>query len=265
MGYSKFRSTHDNWIQVQEADLTNLLQAKNSPLLPDQELRALVNKAMKHYEDYSSVRRDLAKEDPTTLFSPPWCASFENSFLYIGGCRPSLFIRLLYSLSGDSFESHLDDFLAGRLDARTQGLNGTMALSAGQLRQVNKLHCRVLKEEGKLSARLATLQEAVADKPLLPIAKERKRRAEQVAVCSSTSSSDDVGINVEVEKALESYDKGLGELLGEADVLRVATARELVEGVLSPKQAVDLLVAAKQLHLSIHEWGMGRDLQHRRG
>jgi hypothetical protein len=53
---------------------------------------------------------------------------------------------------------------------------------------------------------------------------------------------------------MEKYRAGLARLLEEADGLRLATARELVMDILTPRQAVETLVAAKQLHLSVRDW-----------
>ncbi|KAG6497478.1 hypothetical protein ZIOFF_045378 [Zingiber officinale] len=66
---------------------------------PEAELRRLVAKSIRHYEEYYECRRSLVPDDGPAFFSPSWCNSFENAFLWIGGCRPSMFIRLLYSLS----------------------------------------------------------------------------------------------------------------------------------------------------------------------
>ncbi|XP_042405004.1 protein DOG1-like 2 [Zingiber officinale] len=77
-------------------DLNELRQATG---FPEAELRRLVAKSIRHYEEYYECRRSLVPDDGPTFFSPSWCNSFENAFLWIGDCRPSMFIRLLYSLS----------------------------------------------------------------------------------------------------------------------------------------------------------------------
>ncbi|KAK9268898.1 hypothetical protein L1049_000663 [Liquidambar formosana] len=91
---------------------------------------------------------------------------------------------------------------------------------------------------------MATLQEDVADYPLVKI-------SSRVGESSSSSSKD-------VDEALDAHEVALGRILGDADVLRLSTLK-LME-ILTPLQAVDLLVASKKLHLSIHEWGKRRDL-----
>ncbi|KAJ4776098.1 transcription factor-like protein [Rhynchospora pubera] len=271
----RFVSSYDRWIQGQKSDLTKLLRAAAAPDATETELRSIIEQCMKLYEDYSEQRKLLAREDGPTFFSPPWCTSFENSVLWMGGCRPSLGIRLLYSLTGCEMEAHLEEFLRGQRGPTNVGM---MALSASQLHLVNDLHQRTLRAEDWLSSRLAMLHEDLADKPLLPIIRElqqmRRESTSSDAVASSSSnpplvdgpgSCDDARKSEEVAAAMQTYADGLAKLMEEADALRLATARTLVTEVLNPRQAVELLITAKELHLSLHTWGMERDHQHGRG
>ncbi|XP_026660347.2 protein DOG1-like 3 [Phoenix dactylifera] len=252
---SRFHSCFEEWVREQESDLNELQEVMQSERREnDAQLRELVEKSMRHYKEYSDKRRLLAREDGPTIFCPPWCTAFENSFLWLGGCRPTLSIRLLYAISGYELEAHLDDLLApgGAAASIRRGLVG---LSPAQLTTVNDLHCQTLKEEDRLSSKMATLQEDVADKPLLPIATDRaSRRAER---------AEGNGGHGVVEAAMNVYAEKLAGMVEEADMLRVATLRTLVVEILTPLQAVELLVAAKQLHLSVRQWGQRRDL-HRR-
>ncbi|KAG8385423.1 hypothetical protein BUALT_Bualt03G0043800 [Buddleja alternifolia] len=77
------------------------------------ELSQLVDKNITHFEEYATQRASLAREDVFSYFSPTWCTSLEGSMLWAGGCRPSIFIRLVYSLSGNKIVSLLDEFLNG--------------------------------------------------------------------------------------------------------------------------------------------------------
>lgn len=192
-------------------------------------------------------------------------------------------IRLVYTLTGCEMEAHLEEFLQGQRSPANVGL---MNLSPHQLHQVNELHQRTLRSEDRLSSRQATLQEDVADKPLFPIVRERQQltrtaRASTSAAAaaaadapSSSSSSPyisdghmefDAGEIGGVQAAMKSYADGMAKLVEEADALRLATTKKLVFEILSTKQAVELLIAGKQLHLSVHDWGKQRDLQNGRG
>lgn len=58
---------------------------------------------------------------------------------------------------------------------------------------------------------------------------------------------------------MESYSAGLARLLEEADELRMSTARALATEILTPRQAVEMLVAAKQLHLAVRDWSRRKE------
>ncbi|KAJ3695743.1 hypothetical protein LUZ60_001120 [Juncus effusus] len=263
----RFVSCYDGWIHFQKSDLRELLDASASPGTTDAELRAIISRSMQHYEEYCEQRRVLAQEDGPTFFSPPWCASFENSVLWIGGCRASLAIRLLYSVIGSEMDDHLEEFLRGQ-QGRLASM-GMMGLTACQLQMVNDLHQRTLCAEDRLSSRLATIQEDVADKPLLPLIRRQQEDGTINSFASTSSSTVHVNdgdhIDGEVEMAMKTYAEGLGRLVAEADRLRVSTVRSLLTEILSPRQAVELLVTGKQLHLSLHELALKRDRQLGRG
>ncbi|XP_058100836.1 protein DOG1-like 3 [Magnolia sinica] len=238
----RFHECYNTWVHQQELDLENLLHALHHHSHDKDKLSSVVTTTIHHYQDYYNVRSHLARLDAPSFFYPTWCTSFENSFLWIAECRPSMTIRLVYSLSGLELEAHLDDYLQG---AR----RGDLAdLSPLQLSLINDLHRRTIREEDKLSSRMASLQDGLADQPLLLIA---------AAAASQHASADDV------ERAMEAHSVALACILEDADKLRINTLKEMVK-ILTPLQAVDLLVAAKQLHFSVHEWGKRRDRQHGR-
>lgn len=180
MGAARHVACYQRWIAGQEAGLGELEASSANAAAgraTDGELRAVVERCMRGYAEYVSTRRALAREDGAALFAPPWCTSFENSVLWIGGCRPSLTIRLLYSLSGEGLEEHIEEFISGRGALGAARGMGLLGITARQLELVNDLHRRTLRDEDALSDRLATLQEDVADRPLLPIVRERATAA----------------------------------------------------------------------------------------
>uniref|UniRef100_A0A0E0C7Z2 DOG1 domain-containing protein n=1 Tax=Oryza meridionalis TaxID=40149 RepID=A0A0E0C7Z2_9ORYZ len=268
MGAARHVACYQRWIAGQEAGLGELEASSANAAAgraTDGELRAVVERCMRGYAEYVATRRALAREDGAALFAPPWCTSFENSVLWLGGCRPSLTIRLLYSLSGEGLEEHIEEFISGRGALGAARGMGLLGITARQLELVNDLHRRTLRDEDALSDRLATLQEDVADRPLLPIVRERATAA--AAALGAGASCDGLGMRArlvvatpagavdhEVDAAIGSYKAGLGRLLEEADELRMSTARTLVTEILTPRQAVETLVAAKQLHLTVRNW-----------
>lgn len=64
----------------------------------------------------------------------------------------------------------------------------------------------------------------------------------------------------EVERAMVAHEASMAEFLHAADRLRTETLKEVM-GILTPLQAVDLLIATKKLHISVHCWGLRRGQQ----
>lgn len=275
---ARYESCYRHWIAGQEAGLAELEAASANATAgraTDAELRAVVERCMLGYQDYATNRRALSREDGAAFFAPPWCTVFENSVLWLGGCRPSLTVRLLYNLSGEGLEAQVEEMLSG-LGPRGVIPTGALGITAAQLLLINDLHTRTVFQENALSDRLATLQEDIADRPLLPIVRRRELAAAAAGaarVGAGRGSCDGAawrlgaagpgpgGADAEVDAALDSYKAALALLLVEADELRMATARELATGILTPRQAVEMLAAGKHLHLSVRDWSRRREAQ----
>ncbi|XP_075499556.1 protein DOG1-like 3 [Primulina tabacum] len=206
------------------------------------ELKHLAEKNVMHFQEYATMRHSLARDDVSSYFSPSWCSSLEGSMLWVGGCRPSIFIRLVYALSGRELELNLREYLQGRR------INGGLDLSASQIRSINSLHLKTIRLEDKLSSKLASLQEDMADQPIASMAQESYAHGVT---------------NREVNGALNKHDESMLNLLEEADNLRLSTMKEVIS-ILTPSQAVVFLAAGKKLHLCLHEWGRMRDHEHGR-
>lgn len=204
----------------------------------DHGLNEVIEKSIQHFQDYSQNRARLARQNVSTYFAPSWCTPLECSVMWIAGCRPTTFIRLLYALIGEEIESRLEEFLQGR---RAGSLGDA---SPKQMNLINSLHCKTIREEDKLSARLASLQEDMADNPISVIARQGRRcRHRQPA-------------GKEVDEALEKHARSMLTVMEDADVLRLNTLKELIS-ILTPVQGVNYLAASKKLHLCIHEWSGG--------
>ncbi|XP_030442388.1 protein DOG1-like 1 [Syzygium oleosum] len=249
----RFGCCFHNWIAQQHRDLNELLVAVSTDSGDAEKLRSLAGKNIQHFRDYLEVRSQLAQHDAPSFFCPSWCTSFEDSFLWIGGCsdfkrslsrRPTLAIRLVYSISGSDLEAWLTS--GGRRgDDNSNGSGDNLsAISASQLKSINELHMKTARMEEKLSSRMASMQEEIADDPLALIARRRGRVGEE---------------SESVERVMKGHALSLARVLTEADEMRLATLREMVEEILTPLQAVEFLVNMKKLHLSIHEWGKRRD------
>ncbi|KAL2524260.1 hypothetical protein Adt_09314 [Abeliophyllum distichum] len=96
-------SCFQEWMSLQERDLLELFRAlnvgtDNGPGDRELFLWQLAEQNIKHFQDYCDRRIDLARADVSPFFSPAWCSSLERALLWLGGCRPSIFIRLVYAL-----------------------------------------------------------------------------------------------------------------------------------------------------------------------
>ncbi|KAL0321302.1 UNVERIFIED_CONTAM: protein DOG1-like 3 [Sesamum radiatum] len=207
---------YQEWMNLQEEELSELNRAISLNAnggTSDAELTRLIEKIMDHYQDYVQRRRLMARADVAPYFAPTWCTSLERSVLWIGGCRPSSFVRLIYALCGEEIESHLSEFLRG------VRIGHLAELSGRQISMVDELQSKTIREERKLCTRLAGLQENVLDHPLASIAVKTRGR--------SCEASDNL------EDALDKHGRAMAEILGEADQLRLNTLREVV-GILTP-------------------------------
>ncbi|KAG8365543.1 hypothetical protein BUALT_Bualt18G0116000 [Buddleja alternifolia] len=235
---------YGQWIDLQHKELSQLNHAialHTKGFTTDAELSQLIQEIMNNFLDYAQKRCVMARSDVSAYLSPTWCTSLQRSVLWIGGCRPSSFVRLIYALCGLEIESQLTEFLRG---ARTGDLGG---LSGWQIPMVDELRGKTIREERKLSSRMADLQEDVVDHPLAKIALESNR-------CGSSG---------DVEAALDKHGEAMAEILEEADRLRLNTLKELIS-ILTPRQAAEFLSAGKKISLCLRDWGRKRDLDHGR-
>ncbi|EXB70620.1 hypothetical protein L484_023805 [Morus notabilis] len=91
------------------------------------------------------------------------------------------------------------------------------------MRAVDELQRQTIREEERLTARLAGLQEDMADQPISAIAK----------------GIDWIGeMSGEIEKVLNEHERSMVEVLEEDDKLRLNTLKEIL-GILHPVQGVD--------------------------
>ncbi|GAA0152850.1 hypothetical protein Leryth_022290 [Lithospermum erythrorhizon] len=242
----------EEWMKLQEKDHSELLQALTSS--PDhdhvldldqnnkkeEQMRHLVEKGMNHFEKYVDKRSQLAQNDPPAYFGTTWCSTLELPLLWLSGCRPSIYVRLVYALCGIQFHSQLSGFLEGGT-LKTGDLGD---LSATQLRKVDELQRVTIRAEEKLSEKLASFQENIADAPIADIASWKT-----LCLCES---------NRDVDDALREHERNIIGVYAEADKFRLSTLRELLN-ILNPAQSVNFLAASKKLHLCIHNWGKQRD------
>lgn len=102
----------NGWLLQQRQELDELLEASATFPPNPAHLRLLVDKILTHFEKYRQQRSGFSERNASIMLCPPWCSSLENSLLWLGGCRPSLAIRLVYS-AGSDIEFQLESYLKG--------------------------------------------------------------------------------------------------------------------------------------------------------
>lgn len=153
--------------------------------------------------------------------------------MWAGGWRPSAAsFHLLYSESGLQLEARLEEILRGM---RVVNLGN---LSAAQLQQADNLQRSTIKTEREITEKWATVQEEVAAKEMVK------------AAATATAEG--------MEGEMEEKRKGALRVLEQADQLRIDTIKGIV-GILECIQAINFLIAAAELHLTVHQYGKVKD------
>lgn len=101
---------YNEWMCLQAQRMTELQQALSNGE-KDDKLQELIRTAMKEFEDYARKRSEHSRQYSSNYFAPTWNTGLENALLWMGGCRPSSFIRLVYAMCGSQTEHRLANFL----------------------------------------------------------------------------------------------------------------------------------------------------------
>ncbi|XP_018810524.1 protein DOG1-like 3 [Juglans regia] len=209
----------------------------------------LIDRVIQHYEQYYQAKSRCAKHDAIGVLRAPWTSALENAFMWIGGWRPSMAFHLLYSKSGQQAEEKLASFVQGM---NSRGDLGD--LSPSQLSKVDELQRRTIREEREITEKMAKHQETVADSAMVELS-----HAVTELIRSEGEGRRSGGIEKErVESVLALKEEGLEKILQRADDLRLRTLKAILD-VFTPIQAVHFLIAAAELHLRLHDWGMKKD------
>nr|XP_004234088.1 protein DOG1-like 3 [Solanum lycopersicum] len=232
---------YNSWMNNQQEELKELQNAivrarKNE--LNDDELNELLRKMVNNFQGYANGRSRLARVDVSPFFAPTWCTPLENSVLWIGGCRPSTFIRLIYALCGIEIQSHTARYLQGMKIGEFGHLSGE------QITMIDKLQRQIILEERRFSSRLASLQEDVVDQPFAMAARIYDTERDENEI-----------------EPLNKHGEDMSNLLEEVDELRMKTLKEIL-GILTPIQGVEYLAATKRIRLCLQQWGKKREQEH---
>lgn len=216
-----FHNFHESWLSTQQSFLQQLLDsaALQSNDKEDAQLR-LIAQVLAHYQQYYDELSKAAAEDIFQVLSAPWLTSFERTFLWISGFKPSLLIRLLFAAVND--------------------------LTPAQSARLNEVRAEVKWNERELTDAMASLQETIAAPPMLELARRvGAGRLVDGEIC-------------EMESAIEELKMGMLRVADRADLLRGSTGMTVVE-ILNSDQMVRVLAAVVGFQLRIRRWGLQRD------
>ncbi|XP_013610821.1 PREDICTED: TGACG-sequence-specific DNA-binding protein TGA-2.1 isoform X2 [Brassica oleracea var. oleracea] len=253
-------SCYQQWMSLQSQRVPELKQAlaqrrthegTADAAADDNKLRELTQNIIGDFKNYAGKRADLSHRCSSNYYAPSWNTPLENALLWMGGCRPSSFFRLVYALCGSQTEIRVTQFLRNidGYDYSGKGSGGASLsdLTAEQLAKINVLHVKIIDEEEKMTKKVSSLQEDAADIPISTVAYAEEHVGEP---------------NAMVDQALDKQEEAMATLLAEADNLRVDTLTKIIE-ILTLVQAGDFFMAGKKLHLSMHQWGALRDRRRR--
>ncbi|KAF3616511.1 putative alternative NAD(P)H-ubiquinone oxidoreductase C1, chloroplastic/mitochondrial-like [Capsicum annuum] len=245
--HTTFHKYFESWLVRQNQDLDQLVRAskdENTNNNHAMSLSSLIQRVVKHYEEYYTEKSRYANDDVAGMLHPSWLSNLEDALLWIGGWRPSMAFHLLYSKSGIQLEANLHELMRG-FSSSDLG-----SLSSNQLEKIDELQHRTIREERKISESSAKVQESVADTSMV-----------ELSHVVSELMREQRDVEEEEEKIKRNIDKreeGLFDVLKKADDLRLRTLKEILK-ILTPIQGVHFLIAAAELHLRFHEWGMKKD------
>ncbi|KAH0901581.1 hypothetical protein HID58_041084 [Brassica napus] len=98
---------YDEWMSLQAKRMTDLKRALANGEKNDGALRELIQSVIEDFKDYARKRSEHSRRYSSNYFAPTWNTCLENALLWMGGCRPSSFIRLVYAMCGSQPSSVL--------------------------------------------------------------------------------------------------------------------------------------------------------------
>ncbi|XP_059433334.1 protein DOG1-like 4 [Corylus avellana] len=238
-----------HWLVQQNKYLEKLISVSKHHTSTEIDKRSLINGVIEHYEQYYETKSSCVTQDVLGMLTPSWTSTLEDAFMWIGGWRPTMAFHLFYSKSG----LQLDGQLANQI--RGLGTCDLGDLAPTQLTRVDELQRITIREERDMTEKMAKIQETVADESMVELS---HTVTELIISGGPGGDGDGDGVEERVELALALKEEVLEEILLKADNLRLRTLKAILD-VFTPIQAVHFLIAAAELHLRVHDWGMEKD------
>ncbi|XP_073158720.1 transcription factor TGA1-like [Henckelia pumila] len=96
-GIATFEMEYAQWVEEENRQISELRNAvnNNNGSEDDEELRSFVESGMRHYFHLFKIKQTTAKADAFYLMSGTWKTCAERLFFWIGGFRPSEFLKVV--------------------------------------------------------------------------------------------------------------------------------------------------------------------------
>lgn len=217
-----FSAFFSSWLDRQQAFLEQLVYVMNHDNDDDNYKRQLIRLVLSHYAEYFEEKGRIIWHDVTVVFSPPWLTSFEKTFLWVGGFKPSLaFSQVEVSVSD---------------------------LTSEQEERLRVLKAENAWEERKLTDALAEVQERTGSLPFISLIKQHGRLINgEVCECAEAMQ-------------LQALLMSMARVVQSADNLRRNTTIKVVE-LLSVNQSLKFLIAVAKYQIGVRASGLQYDVQ----
>ncbi|KAJ7524354.1 hypothetical protein O6H91_17G001400 [Diphasiastrum complanatum] len=121
-----FDMEYARWMEEQQRQMSELRAALQTHVA-DNELRALVDTVMRHYDDVFKLKSTAAKQDVFHLVSGMWKTPAERCFMWMGGFRPSELLKIVIT----QLEPLTEQQVAGVCNLQQSSQQAEDALSQG--------------------------------------------------------------------------------------------------------------------------------------
>lgn len=116
---------------------------------------------------------------------------------------------------------------------------------------MDELQKRTINEEKEITEKFAKHQETVADMSMVKL-------SHGITKMIGEGTAEEMMDDGQVAETLAPKEEGFVEILKMADDLRLRTLKRVLN-MLTPVQGTHFLIAAAELHLRVHEWGIKKD------
>ena len=152
-----FQTFFGGWITRLElylSQLLNLLQFPDHKNESQLQLQ-LVRQVMTHYHDYFLAKAQISSQNVFLVLSPPWFSSYERTFFWLAGFKPSLAIYVVKRCG--------------------------IQLNINQSDRMDRLTAEIKNEESKITERLALFEQQILVPPVLALARMGGREVNGMA------------------------------------------------------------------------------------